>query len=423
MAHQLNKITEQYVKTANQPEDFWDKTKFDNLNNVFGSKHKARAMMMTSSWQMILESPDLKRKIYPKNSKNFKSSSLKDPYMEKLEKYLLCLGDNKYCLMVFDPNFASDEPKYFDASKSNSKKSILCGYDIWKSKMKSSYGVKQKVDLIHNQKFLLPKSKSSKFQVRKVYLGKRQKLVTTKSKLDNDLSDDIKKIKIDLNLLNNFEPKVAYDGISNAEWPMIICKPPRKIFTSEYPTSPHKVVVNNEADFRSLAGVYTTNKDGVFGVTICYHCLKDIKIELGKTQIVVNGIEGTIISVNDVSDSCFVRLDIDESHLDGIKNVNGPLIGMTPREFEPCYFINKEGEKIDTFVIGWSPDLLYTDPYNQVKVLTKQVTNTGDSGSALLDTNGNVLGFSFYRTGINSIQEFSAWIWGAAVFQSHNLNY
>ena len=61
-------------------------------------------------------------------------------------------------------------------------------------------------------------------------------------------------------------------------------------------------------------------------------------------------------------------------------------------------------------------------PNSQLKVLTRADTNPGDSGAALLDSQDQVLGFAFYRTGLGAPIEFSAWIWAETVFNAHGLN-
>lgn len=224
-------------------------------------------------------------------------------------------------------------------------------------------------------------------------------------------------------ILTTIEPQVIQYGIENSEWPMIICKPPKKVFTCLFPKTPHKVFLKAGDPFKSLAGIYAKNSQGIFGATICLHSFPNMLAEVGKTKVIINGINGTVISVHNISDSCFVQLEASESQITDLLPAKGPLYGTTPREFERCNFVNKEGNQTDTNVIGWSPDLGYFDIYNQVKVLTNPITNPGDSGSALIDTSGNVLGFSFYRTEINAVKEFSAWIWAASVFKAHNLNF
>lgn len=385
-----------FLGGSGQSEILWDSPQFDNLNNAFGGFQNANPMLITTTWQTLLESPDLSNKLYPKA---VKSISNYPSFVTHLEKYLLCLGNNKYCLLVFDPTFTSDEPIHIDVSKNNTKKSINSGYGIWHSKMKNS---------IANRKTV----------------GFSGRGITSISSFENlGEATGLNNEAFEEQVLNTFEPQVLQYGIENSEWPMIICKPPIRVFTCYCPTTPHKVFLKEGEVFKSLAGVYTKNSQGIFGVTICLHCFPNSYVEIGKTKVKIKGIAGTVVSVHNISDSCFVQLDATESQIADLLNAKGPLQGTTPREFEKCYFINKEGIKTDTNVIGWSPDIMYFDPYNQVKVLTNPITNPGDSGSALIDSGENVLGFSFYRTEINAVKEFSAWIWAASVFKAHNLNF
>lgn len=392
----IDDFANNFLGESGQSGSFWNSPKFDHLNNALGGFAFANPMLITTTWQTLLESPDLSNKLYPKAVKNISNYPSLNTH---LEKYLLCLGNNKYCLLVFDPTFTSEEPVYMDASKNNTEKSINSGYGIWHSKMKNSMANRKTFG----------------------FSGRGSKLIPAFKDLreSTGLSTEV----FEEQVLNTFEPQVLRYGIENAEWPMIICKPPKKVFTCYCPTTPHKVFLQEGDVVKSLAGVYTKNSQGIFGVTICLHCFPNSYVEVGKTKVKINGIAGTVISVHHISDSCFVRLDVTESQIADILNAKGPLQGTTPREFEKCYFMNKEGAKTDTNVIGWSPDIMYFDPYNQVKVLTNPITNPGDSGSALIDYGENVLGFSFYRTEINAVKEFSAWIWAASVFKAHNLTF
>ena len=391
----LDDFANSFLGSSQQSGKLWDSPEFDNLNNALGGFETANPTLVTTTYQMLLESPDLSNKLYPRAVKNISSYPSFDTH---LEKYLLCLGNNKYCLLVFDPTFTSDEPVYFDASKNNTKKSINSGYAIWHSKMKNSVINRKNVgfSMEGNSSIYDFKNLGESTGVSTEIFGER--------------------------VFNAFEPQVLQYGIENSDWPMIICKPPKKVLSCYCPTAPHKVFLKEGEAFKSLAGVYTKNSQGIFGVTICLHCFPNSYVEVGKTKVIINGIAGIVISVHNISDSCFVQLDATESQIADLITTKGPLQGTTPREFENCYFMNKLGDKTETNVIGWSPDILYFDPYNQVKVLTNPITNPGDSGSALIDSADNVLGFSFYRTEINAVKEFSAWIWAASVFKAHNLN-
>lgn len=372
----------------------WDSPKFEAVNNALGGYHNGSPTLVTTAWQTLLESPDLSKKLYPKA---VQAISAYPALSVHLEKYILCLGDNKFCMLVFDPTITTDEPVYIDASKNNTRKSINSGFGIWRSKMNSS---------ILNQQSSGVTTKS----INRVREGGFDPFLQFDAGMYNEAT------------LNSIEPQAIQYGINNAEWPMIICKPPQKIYTCLCPTEPHKVVIKEGELFKSLAGVYTTNNKNEFGATVCLHSFPNSYVELEKTRATVHGISGTVISSDNISDSCFVRLDESPDKVTGIRVAKGPLLGVTPREFEKCSFVNRDGQHTDTNITGWSPDIMYYNPYNQVKVLTNPITNPGDSGSALTDTADNVLGFSFYRTEINAVKEFSAWIWAASVFKAHNLN-
>lgn len=132
----LDDFANNFLGDRVQSGNLWDSPKFDNLNNALGRSENANAILMTNTWQTLLESPDLLKILYPKAVKKFSNYR---PLSTSLEKYLLCLGNNKYCLLVFDPSITSDEPIHIDASKNNTKKSINSGYEIWHSKMKNSF--------------------------------------------------------------------------------------------------------------------------------------------------------------------------------------------------------------------------------------------------------------------------------------------
>lgn len=392
----LDDFANNVLGSSGQSGNLWGGPKFDSLNNALGGFDNANPMLVTTTWQTLLESPDLSNQLYPKAVRDISSYPSLNTH---LEKYLLCLGNNKYCLLVFDPTLTTDEPIHIDASKNNTKKSVNSGFGIWQSKMKNS---------MTNRKAMGASGRGDT----SIFNFKNLEESTA---FNSEIYEE--------QVLNTIEPQILQYGIDNSEWPMIICKPPKKVFTCYHPTTPHKVLLEEAEVFNSLAGVYTKNNQGIFGVTICLHCFPNSYVEVGKTKVKINGIGGTVISVHNISDSCFVKLDATESQIANLLDAKGPLQGTTPREFEYCYFMNKEGSKTDTNVIGWSPDIMYFDPYNQVKVLTNPITNPGDSGSALIDSGKNVIGFSFYRTEINAVKEFSAWIWAASVFKAHNLNF
>jgi hypothetical protein len=71
--------------------------------------------------------------------------------------------------------------------------------------------------------------------------------------------------------------------------------------------------------------------------------------------------------------------------------------------------------------VAFNYELPYLDPNLQQTVRTEQVTSQGDSGAALVDSNGYVLGFAHSRSAPNAPFAYSSWIWADAVFQKLNV--
>ncbi|MFD2963707.1 MULTISPECIES: hypothetical protein [Olivibacter] len=389
----LDDYLNENLGATNTPSNLWSTPKFNAVTDIFGGIENVGPIMATTTWQTLLESPDLNRRLYPNALKH---ASYQPALNHQLEKYLLCLGNGQYCLLVFDPTMTTDDPIYIDASKGNTKQSIRSGYGIWKSKIAST--------------------------VNHMYLRNMNNLYgfgNHNQSLDK-FSYPFQSI-YNQNTLDLLESDLFEYSIDQIEWPIIVCKPPERILSCYHPDESHGVAVNSDGSYNSLAGIYTQDVSGDYGATVCLHCFPNSYVEIGKTQVIIHGLQGIVKSVNNITDSCFVKLDLNESQITQYKPYKGPLLGVTPREFESCFFYNRDGKKIKSEVIGWSPDILNYEPYNQVKVLTSPHTNPGDSGTALIDNNGNVLGFAFYRTGLDALKQFSAWIWAASVFKSHNL--
>jgi hypothetical protein len=103
------------------------------------------------------------------------------------------------------------------------------------------------------------------------------------------------------------------------------------------------------------------------------------------------------------------------------RGAKGPLSGMSPRVMEVVEFDGIRSGKTTTTVTGWDPTILTVESYIQNKIVTEPVTMPGDSGAALIDGDGHVLGFAFYTTGMNARPQHSAWIWAESVYRAHGL--
>jgi len=173
----------------------------------------------------------------------------------------------------------------------------------------------------------------------------------------------------------------------------------------------------------STAGAIVKDARNQVGVTACLHGIS------GGTggncigrAVQVYGQHGTVWDFDQVSDSCFIDLPYLSTGPFAKKPTAGPLQNVTPRQYETVSFDGlSSGPGVQTTVQSWSPDIPFVQRYNQLKVFTTDVTNQGDSGAALLDVLGNILGFSFYRTGLNAMPAFSAWVWADSVFSALGL--
>jgi len=178
----------------------------------------------------------------------------------------------------------------------------------------------------------------------------------------------------------------------------------------------------------STVGAAVTDTHGHNGVTMALHSLlaSGSSVVPGTTQVEIQvdrkgtRIKGTVQSVDQITDSAFVLADLPPLS-PPLRGAKGPLRGVSPRANEKVTFEGHASGSANATVTGFSPDLPLVLPYSQLKVFTTPKTALGDSGAALLDADDNILGFSFYRTGIGQPIEFSAWIWADSVYAAHNL--
>ncbi|WP_420401361.1 hypothetical protein [Flagellimonas sp.] len=373
---------------ANSKE--WNEKKFEAIGNLIGNREDAKSFLATSTWQTLIESPEF-RTLYSDN-REAKSNIL------NREKYIVSLSKDSYGLLIFDPDFSGKEPGVFDLASSITSNSVASGFQAWKRKMRNAVNRQRKY----------------------LSLGQRSNNSTALvvQKHDNTYRFFNK------NILKITDFDLFKDVIANFSWPVIITKPPIQKVTNVYQSLSNRV---REFDggyyLGSLAGVCTYNSNHEFGATIPLHSFKNIEVKVDKTRVYIGGFPGTISSVDKVSDSCFVKFDPGITSIPHTMRVNGPIVGVSPRQHEKCSFINKKRDNVSAEIVGWSPTINYFNANNQVKVLTNPVTNPGDSGAALMDSSQNVIGFAFFRTAVGETFEYSAWIWAASVFKAHKLTF
>jgi hypothetical protein len=183
------------------------------------------------------------------------------------------------------------------------------------------------------------------------------------------------------------------------------------------------VDVRHETTARLLgtAGVFV-NRAEMCGVTVAAHALHDGTNwpVAGTTRCRIGGREGTVVSCDPVSDSCFVKLNGNAPFAGTAKTAN-PLSGVSPRKEERVTAVGAVSGKVEGKVVGWDPMLPLFTRFTQVKLYTSAMTSPGDSGAALVDAENHVLGFAFLRTPYGAASQESVWIWADSVYHAHNL--
>jgi Right handed beta helix region len=177
--------------------------------------------------------------------------------------------------------------------------------------------------------------------------------------------------------------------------------------------SPPWPVGEEDEEATSTSGVVAIDALGRTGVTVADHAVR------GRQQVMVNGHLGTVVSSDPISDSGFVEVEIEE--VTAARGARGPLSGVSPRQMEVAEFDGIRSGRTSTRVTGWDPTILTTESFIQTKIVTEPVTLPGDSGAALVDGDGHVLGFAFYTTGLNAQPAHSGWIWAESVYRAHGL--
>jgi S1-C subfamily serine protease len=95
---------------------------------------------------------------------------------------------------------------------------------------------------------------------------------------------------------------------------------------------------------------------------------------------------------------------------------------LAPSEAEQVSFEGAgTGARVSTRVKSHDAGILRKRSTIQLKVQTPADTNTGDSGSALVDHDDCVIGFGFERTAPGDFPELTDWIWAANALDSLGL--
>jgi len=172
----------------------------------------------------------------------------------------------------------------------------------------------------------------------------------------------------------------------------------------------------------STLGVSCKNDSGKDGVTAALHAINgnSVKIENGNYNV---------LSTDQLSDSVFIETP---GKIFSGPNYKKVLSGQAPGQNQKVQFLTLRNKtsigptQTDAYVQGWNPSILANCaglPVQQ-QIYTDACTVSGDSGTALIDDNDNLLGFLFGRTQITTQPNqcsYSVWTWAEQVFTAHDL--
>jgi len=216
-------------------------------------------------------------------------------------------------------------------------------------------------------------------------------------------------------------PEIAVEAMNAQRHFFIAMHPPRIVWTSgagqNFPRIPSgALAVSKRANGKSLstAGVISSDDKGRTGVTTALHAFTK-----HGASLFVEGVAGNVRARDTITDSCFIEVTF--AKLPPCGSCCGPLSGVTPGRGEEAWFDGITSGKVQTHIDGWTPELPWSAPGIQSRIITPPVTDGGDSGAALVSKSGTIIGFAHYRTGFNAKSPHSAWIWAESVFSALHL--
>lgn len=183
---------------------------------------------------------------------------------------------------------------------------------------------------------------------------------------------------------------------------IVLTRRPRMVPLSA--PSPH-VQIMRGAELSSV-GVFCRDAAGELGVSGCFHGTGPVG-----TAVTVGGFHSHVKHADAVQDIVFIPLG--QAHqIPAAYGLQGPRQKRAPSEAEAVRF-DGAGTQVmtTTHVKSHDAGILRKRATLQLKLQTPADTNSGDSGSALVDSDDHVVGFGFERTGVGEFPELTDWIW------------
>ena len=382
------------------PSTFRSISKTEAFNRLFyyvGNEGKTRSILSAIFWNILLSS-DLYYEVLNK-------LEISDPVLEGGRAILTMqpdfLGDHRFDLLLLTPvhKYKWDSVLYLrDILYINRGISEFQGYFNDHFSVFWSL-ISQQINLIDRADLKGP--------------GKEKRRVD-----DSNLKDYLKV------LLN---PEIIFQ-LFLVDFRILVARMPETVLQSGLPTSACGIALGKGQNALSSVGVVARNANGKLGVTGALHGMHQDPTELfrqyrqkgasciiGK-EVYVDGHKGKILDADEITDSCFIELE--EANIPSYVSTLGPMSSRPPFRTEGVHFEGITSAKVSTNVTEVDVGIPGVSFGRQRCVYTKPVTNRGDSGSALINDQNELVGFAFKRTGYGEIIEFSEWIWADSVFDA-----
>jgi hypothetical protein len=165
----------------------------------------------------------------------------------------------------------------------------------------------------------------------------------------------------------------------------------------------------------STGGILCRDANGRLGITACYHGTGPVG-----TAVTVGGLHSVVAIADNIQDMVFVPLG-DNLPIPPLRGRRGVLSARAPGQYDHVEFHGASSGAMQTRIASYDAGILRLRPTVQLRVQTGADTNTGDSGSALLDQDDKVVGFAFERTAFGEFPEMTDWIWAANALKTLGL--
>ena len=183
---------------------------------------------------------------------------------------------------------------------------------------------------------------------------------------------------------------------------------------------PALAVVGNASPGQiSTAGCWVQDRVGRLGVTAAAHAVPP-----SGAAVTLGTYSGTVVAHDlGFTDSAFVEVPVGKRAFGkgASRTSSGPL-QKAPRPNEVCSFEGITSGPGQAKIQVCNLEIPTVDLDLQQTVRTDRVTAIGDSGAALIDNDGFIVGFAHKRSAGTASPTWSSWIWAGAVFQKHRLS-